>query len=36
MYKSANDKSKRLKEGLRSALEREGEDGRKGESAYGS
>ena len=37
MYTSANDKSKRLEEGPRSALERGGgENGRKEESAYGS
>ena len=36
MYKSADDKSKRFVEEQRSALERGGEDGRKGESTYGS
>ena len=36
MYKLADDKPKRLVEGQRSALERGGEDGRIGESAYGS
>jgi hypothetical protein len=35
MFKLADDKSKRLVERLGSALERGGEDGRKGESAYG-
>ena len=36
MYSSTNDKSKRLEEGQRNALEQGGEDVRKGESAYGS
>ena len=36
MYNSANDKSKRLEEGQINALELGGEDGRIGESAYGS
>ena len=36
MYSSNNDKSKRLEEGQRNALEQGGEDGRIEESAYGS
>ena len=36
MEKLADDKSKSLVEGLGSALEKGGEDGRKGESAYRS
>ena len=36
MYKLGDAKSKRLVEGQRSALERGGEDVRKGESTYGS
>ena len=36
MFKLADDKSKRLVEGQRSALKRGEEDGRKGESIYGS
>ena len=36
MYKLGDDKSKRLVEGQKSAWERGGEDGRKGESTYGS
>ena len=36
MYKLGDDKSKRLVEGQKSAWKRGGEDGRKGESTYGS
>ena len=36
MHNSANNKSKRLEEGQRNALEQGGEDGRIIKSAYGS